>query len=190
MFINKYCWTRGTYYAVQTYDHQIFSFTPTKENVIYYYQWVPIFLLAQSLCFYMPYVLWNFFVNKLLDTDLYSLIKTSKQLDRNLIGLNNNDPSRTRKFIASHMILSHLNFSSPDFIERLKRAAQMPDAEQNFQNLNLFSSYDNFNFLIHRLSKSCLCISYIFIKILYFIVTIVQIYFTHQFIWYFIEFYL
>lgn len=181
-FINNYCWVRGTYYAVQTYDDRVFSFQPTENNLIYYYQWVPLFLLIQALLLYIPYILWNFLVHRLVDNaDFYSILVAAKQLE---------DPSRQsqtaliRKYICSDLSGARLNVAAlvPDFTRRVKRAAQLPEPERDFRSLDLFSSYTNLAYIKFRLSTSCMCMCYVFIKFLYFVITLFQIYITDYFL--------
>ena len=176
-FINTYCWVRGTYYATQTYEDHVFSFSPTKENLIYYYQWVPIFLLLQAGCFYAPYAIWYFLVQKFIDADLFSLIDAAKKLDKGV-----SDPSIYRKYIVSHLRLTYLNHESHEFMNRLRQASKTPDLDREYRYLNLFSSHTNLTYLKHRLSKCYTCLAYIFVKFLYFFITLSQIYITDLFI--------
>lgn len=180
-FINNYCWVRGTYYAIQSYDDRIFSFAPSKHTLLYYYQWVPIFLLVQASLFYFPFVLWHFFVHKLLDADLFSIIEAARRLDFNLSDSSNS--LTIKRYICSHFSLSHLNRSSPDFMRRLRDAAeQNRHLDANFRSLNLFSSHTNLTYLQHRLAKCYMCLAYIFIKFVYFFVTLLQIFITDYFL--------
>lgn len=180
-FINSYCWLRGTYYANQTYDERVFSLTPTKDNLIQYYQWVAVFLLGQAVLFYVPYVLWNFIANKTLDVQLFFIAQASKRLDQAMII---SDPSRFQTYLVSQMSASH---PSPDLsyrIKQLKRAAKLAVAEREFQYIDRFSLNSNSDYLVNQLSNSYLCISYIFVKFLYLIVVLVQIFVTSWFLRY------
>lgn len=180
-FVNDYCWTRGTYYAVQTYDERVFSFRPSEDTLVYYYQWVTVFLMAQAALFYAPRLVWHTFVSKLLDVELVSLIGAAKRLEFAPVS-GGADPPTLRKYVCSHFLLKYLNRSSPNFMRRLRRAARMPESERNFTNLNLFSSYTNLTYLTHRLSKCRMCLAYVLVKFLYLFITIFQIYITDVFL--------
>lgn len=174
-FINRYCWLTGTYYASQVYDENVFSFTATKENVILYYQWVHVFLLFQAFLFYLPRIIWNFLSQKILDADIISMINAARKYEQ--YGYTNDV---ILKYLISHLSLAHLN--TPEFMQKLKRAAHDPLNEINFKHLNLYSSHSNLTYLKHRLSKSYLCLTYVFIKFLYVAITLIQIWITDIFL--------
>jgi hypothetical protein len=74
-YTNKICWVSNTYYLPD--DQAIPASTPSEQ--IGYYQWVPMFLLAQALFFYMPYFLWKG-MNARSGIDLGSVIDAAKTL--------------------------------------------------------------------------------------------------------------
>ena len=74
-YTNKICWVSNTYYLPP--DEAIPTSTPSEQ--IGYYQWVPMFLLAQALFFYMPYFLWRGMNNR-SGIDLGSIIDAAKTL--------------------------------------------------------------------------------------------------------------
>lgn len=57
-YANSYCWIKNTYYLPfeEYIPHEHES---DKRQMIPYYQWVPLILLAQALLFYMPCMVWR-----------------------------------------------------------------------------------------------------------------------------------
>ena len=60
-FTNKICWISNTY-SVPIYEDIPAANEPRHE--IGYYQWVPIVLLVQALCFYLPCMVWRVFSDR------------------------------------------------------------------------------------------------------------------------------
>nr|AFC34070.1 INX10 [Hirudo verbana] len=57
-YTNDFCWIRNTYYL--PYD----EYVPKEHEgrqIIPYYQWIPLILLVQALCFYLPILQWRTF---------------------------------------------------------------------------------------------------------------------------------
>lgn len=55
-YANSYCWVRNTYYL--PFEEDVPRVGEERQMVVYY-QWIPIILLAQALLFYMPSVVWH-----------------------------------------------------------------------------------------------------------------------------------
>ncbi len=75
-FANSYCWVRNTYYL--PWNKEIPR--PHEERqMIGYYQWMSIILLAQAFFFYIPTVIWHGFNSKAgIDAD--NILETAQKL--------------------------------------------------------------------------------------------------------------
>ena len=74
-YTNKVCWVSNTYYL--PLDDPIPGSTP--DQMINYYQWVPMILLIQAVFFYIPYLFWKN-LSRRSGIDLNDLTKSTKQL--------------------------------------------------------------------------------------------------------------
>lgn len=57
-YANNFCWIRNTYYLPYE-DYVPKEHEHEKRQMIPYYQWVPLILLVQALCFYLPIIVWR-----------------------------------------------------------------------------------------------------------------------------------
>ena len=77
-YTNAYCWVRNTYYL--PWDKQI-PRPHEDRQMIGYYQWMSIILLAQAFFFYLPTVVWHGFNSKAgIDAD--NILETAQKLRR------------------------------------------------------------------------------------------------------------
>ncbi len=78
-YANKICWVANTYY--NPFDKKVPG--PDDEGepkkYIVYYQWVPLILLTQALCFYLPYTIWTL-LNTRSGMDVNSLVDAAKTM--------------------------------------------------------------------------------------------------------------
>lgn len=74
-YTNKICWVSNTYYLPP--NEEIPDETPRKQ--IGYYQWVPMFLLAQAILFYLPYIIW-WGMNSKAGIDINTIIEAGKTM--------------------------------------------------------------------------------------------------------------
>jgi len=60
---DSYCWIRNTYFlpfdADIPTDSRLDEAQRRRPDRLPYYQWVPLILLVQALCFYFPYRVWT-----------------------------------------------------------------------------------------------------------------------------------
>lgn len=167
-FINKYCWINGTYYADSRYELDVLSLSYKQKNVLFYYQWVTVYLLFMIFCFYFPKTIWHFLSHYILDYDLYNLIIPFQIPARDLP-----DKSRNFEYLSSIIL--------PDRIKNIKKITNL------HRKYNCFKSDTNYNYkdysksiyltsdnnsntssILYRLKNSSLVISYVFVKFLIF----------------------
>ena len=175
-YINRYCWIKGTYYVNQNYDLNVLSIEARDETLLYYYQWVYIFLLLQAGLFYFPKVLWFFLSSRLLDYDLINLVDAAKKHE--FYGY---DQKRIIDYLCSNV--NHQYTWLTDANKKISKHIQdkiEQQEENSMTNIDKFREYVQLR--IHKFRKSGLTISYLFVKVLYLMVAIFQIYFMNRFL--------
>ena len=74
-FTNKICWVTNTYYL--PYKQRVIPGPDDPRNhIISYYQWVPSILLVQALMFYLPCMVWRF-LNSGSGIDVNNIVESS-----------------------------------------------------------------------------------------------------------------
>ena len=101
-YTNKICWVSNTYYLPP--KDGIPEQTP--EQMINYYQWIPMFMIFQALFFYMPYLVWRVF-SKRSGIDLANIIEAGRSCHRD-------NKDKTMRFMLHQMdqFLGHFRSSS------------------------------------------------------------------------------
>ncbi len=73
-YTNKVCWVSNTYYV--PIKQKYLPEDPMPDQMISYYQWVPLLLLCQAVLFYLPCMVWRFLNNK-AGINLHNLIEVA-----------------------------------------------------------------------------------------------------------------
>jgi hypothetical protein len=97
-YTNKICWVSNTYYLPMS--DPIPSSTPKEQ--IGYYQWVPLFLLAQALFFHLPYLFWSI-MNTKSGIDISGLIAAARTIQCPVKPQTTNDRQKTMRFMFRQM---------------------------------------------------------------------------------------
>jgi len=169
-YMNRYCWIRGTYYVNQSYDLNKLSIEDRDESLLHYYQWVYFFLIIQAFLFYMPRMLWCFITNKLLDYDLYNMVDAAIKHD-----LYSNDTNIILKYLSANFdhqfkYLPLKNYERFVYVENKIN----PNFSSNNESINqIIPTY--FDKFAWQFKKTFLTLVYIFIKILYLLVSLFQL---------------
>lgn len=168
-FIDRYCWLKGTYHVDFNYQDDAFTFSPNEQPLIHYYKWTNFFLALQAFLFYFPRLLWQFFTNRLYQVDLNSLIHAAQKYDYYFY-----DKKTILTYLSAH--LGPDNFERAEIIQKLKSLILNRSMKDNIQRTNIYSSHDNISFIRKKLSETRMCMTYLFIKLMYLFVTVFQIY--------------
>lgn len=170
-FINKYCWINGTYYADSKYELDVLSLTYKQENLLFYYQWVSIYLVLIAFSFYFPKAVWHFLSYYIFDYDLFNLVMPVQMPIREL-------PDKFYSFQYLSSIILPNGINNMAITVRLNQKYKHINSKRDFKNYSksIYLTSDTSSFLknlFNRLNNSTLILSYIFIKILIFGITIV-----------------
>lgn len=109
-YTNKVCWVSNTYYL--PLKDPIPGKTPDK--LINYYQWVPMILVLQAVCFYIPYLFWKN-LSRRSGIDVNELTESAKDLK------NIDKREKTLKYM-SRQIDRYLGHYRPDDVGCCNRA--------------------------------------------------------------------
>lgn len=165
---------RGTYYVEQNYDLNILSIEARDETLLHYYQWVHLFLLAQAFIFYFPRAIWYYVSHKLLDFDLFNVVDAAIKHE-----CFPNDQQKLVKYLSAHV--NHHNSAKQDAIKYIRFRAGIDD--QDKETHDKFTSLgDLMRVKCRKLSNSALTLSYVFVKLLYLLGAVFQIYLMNRFL--------
>lgn len=174
-FINKYCWINGTYYVDSKYELDGLSISNKQENLLFYYQWVNIYLLFMVFCFYFPKAVWHFLSHYILDYNLYNLI-IPFQIPTHIL------PDKSRNFEYLSSIILPNRIKNLKIISDLNRKYSIYNSKTGYKDYSksiylTSETNSSISSILHRLKYSSLVLSYIFIKFLIFVI-VLGIFFT------------
>jgi len=194
-YITKYCWLKGTYYVHDFYTLEDINTNQRSETLLYYYQWVPLFLLFQAFLFYFPRIIWSFISEKILNYDIFDMVDAAVKYDQY-----GQDTNRVFKFLASNLLQeyeSHVPIRRVQInqIARQKlrtfslngdeneTEAQNKLTDDNRWHLqNIKHSVDALKAFKLSLRRSLLMFTYAFVKLMYLIVALLQLYLIDVFL--------
>jgi hypothetical protein len=176
-YISKYCWIKGTYYVNQNYDLNVLSIEARDETLLYYYQWVYIFLLIQALLFYFPKVVWHFFSNKILDYDLLNIVDAAIRHE-----CYSNDQKALIQYLSSNLTQNHSYSTSKQIKTALNIRSKLNRQSSVKINENETKAVTYFRSRTNKLRKSLLTYGYIITKLLYLCVAVLQIHLMNRFL--------
>lgn len=178
-FMNKYCWIKGTYYVNQHYDLNTYSIEARQESLLHYYQWVYFFLLFQAFLFYLPRIIWTFVSNKMLDYDLFNVIHAAIKYES--VGT---DRENIIKYLTANLMKNHDWMQKDHEHIRSKVKQIIKELNLNSKKKGYQMVIDSFNprFIARKFSKSLLTLSYIIIKLVYFLNALMQIFLMNKFL--------
>jgi hypothetical protein len=170
-FINRFCWIKGTSYARQSYDEdeRVFIVESSDRPLLYYYQWVILFLLAQAALFYVPRALWTLLSLHVLNFDLTNMCTAMTKLNRPNSNISSDDlRNNVFKYMKANLILNNRTADKTrGIIEQLRI---------DVGNGSVFTTS------IVGLRKCKLLLAYIFVKLVYLQVACAQLLLMNYFL--------
>ncbi|VDD77938.1 unnamed protein product [Mesocestoides corti] len=161
-YVTNLCWVEGTFPINLTsgvVSHELKAWSSMNPEIMNYYQWVPLVLGLQAILYYIPRIIWSIFTYNRTGTDLQNLARTANNATK--------EDGEKREKLVRHMAksLELLLFSRREYHDRREgRVAKI---------ITILPGKRHGNNLIYY---------YIFIKILYVLVGIMQLYLMYAFL--------
>jgi hypothetical protein len=180
-YMNMYCWLKGTYYTPENYRLEDIAFSERNVSLLRYYQWVPLILLLQGFLFYLPRILWNFISDKIFGYNLFEIVNATVSCD---------SYDRSRDRVLAYLIgLLTQNFNDSLTTDRLKQNNRTRSLIKNYTNDNSRNQNEEkpesrarVKQILQILRSSSLLFTYFFIKFLYLLIAVAQLYFMNLFL--------
>ncbi|CAF1032089.1 unnamed protein product [Adineta steineri] len=159
-YANDICWIMNTYYVPMENDIPHVE-TTRYERMLKYYQWSPFILLFMALCFYFPRMLWRSLNNK-SGLDIEKLVEAALKQEQEI-----EEREKTVDYISNSIrVYIENRYSSP---------AQSP--RNSFQKFCY-----NLTFWRHRHLSSYIVVLFTFVKFLFLINSLIQIFLLNTFL--------
>ena len=156
-YVNSICWISNTYYIPMSNLDIINS--PKKEVV--YYQWIPLALFLQAFIFYLPFLFWSVFSDS-IGIDMHKVANLLRQADQ----MNPSSRDICTRFLSKQVdrALLYNRHSGRGLCGRIRH---------NMAQWGCMIGKQHGNFLIFV---------YLITKLLYLIVTVLQLYLLQYFL--------
>lgn len=157
-YTDTVCWVSDTFYLPNNVNH-----VPTvlpEHRRINYYQWVPLILAAQAVCFYMPSIVWRF-LHRRSGVNLRQIVDAAQVCND---VRNSACREKSMKFLIAHLDQQ----LRPDYYARVANTTGV------FNKLKNCCSFDK------RFSGYFLPLLYGFIRLFYAINAVCQIFFLNR----------
>lgn len=179
-YMQTYCWLKGTYYVDQSYDHNMLTITARNESLLKYYQWVYLFLCLQALLFYLPRCVWSFITQKIFDFDLFNMVDAAKKYE-----VYKADKPRILKYLKAALTRNYskyLTIKQFNIAHKVEEKISKIDENEKDKLINSELKKEHtsvedsvLKFARFRFSSGLITMTYILIKCLYILVSLIQI---------------
>ncbi|CAF1608483.1 unnamed protein product, partial [Adineta ricciae] len=163
-FARTICWLNNTYFYPQTYTRLPMDKNERQQHTLKYYQWLPFVYLIQAFFFLLPHLIWiSFYQKNGLNPGL--VVEQGKKFDEK-----SNIGQRIAKEIERYLMCRRLAQCKKKLLLRSSVHQDSPSQSE--------SLLPNVSFRI-RYRSSYVVSLYLFIKVLYLLNIIIQVYFLN-----------